>query len=440
VNRHGIDALSSLYGVSFRDEGESTTRGVVTTVGGGRCSVVCEDGRRYFDLPWPNTQLSPTGAGMTVSPPEPGMTVIVHRGRSGVRISQSYDQTPALGSRKSTFSVSDAGVTQPPGVNGQLYKGAYADDLCPGDRLYIGNQGQKSGILEGGVALLSASPMCGIWAFLEDDTLRAVARNFKLDTTFGNLQIFDRGGKAGLSFIGGTDKLTESGPGVGNPTIKFNIGNTSSGILDWSFTSNTGEQMWSSGLSSSGDRSENIYGSRSVTVGQQDILYAGAGRSVTVGDGADVLNVQNGNMTRGASGSMNFEANQAFTVRSGSNIVMNSFRDIMLTGSSSVNMAVGPGNPLGGKIQLSNFDPNPLAAIILDTLNPIDSVKLGSIMGIAPFHAAKFETLSAFLSALIIWNDTHVHAAPGTPPTVPSASTLAGLIPAIMSLKVAIGM
>jgi hypothetical protein len=84
-----------------------------------------------------------------------------------------------------------------------------------------------------------------------------------------------------------------------------------------------------------------------------------------------------------------------------------------------------------------------LGKIILDTALPMDSVLLGSIKGVAPFHAPLFETLQAFLSALITYLDTHTHptgVGPSGVPIVPSAATLSSMIAPIMSQKVCIGL
>lgn len=57
-----------------------------------------------------------------------------------------------------------------------------------------------------------------------------------------------------------------------------------------------------------------------------------------------------------------------------------------------------------------------------------------------PYAAVLYEPLLAFLQALLLWMDTHVHATLGTPAPVPASSVVSGMLPTFRSTRVTIGL
>lgn len=443
-----VDPSNLLYGAPCSAQSEdSFIRGSLCRVdtATGKCSVICEDGSVFHSLDWPGLNRSPHGSGCTIMPPEPGTIVEVKRSPIGVTITNVISPPPATGLKKANRAVRRGFNINPPGTIASAYRDSIPEGVVIGDRLFMGNQGQMVGVLEGGRAVVQATSFCGLEFFSENDTGRLTARNLQVMTGMGDLNFFDKDGKMGISFKGGTDKLTQVGYGNTGATVRFNMGNTSVGFMDLRFTDTSGNNLWTHEIMNNGNEKCFTAGDHTQHADGQINIFAGAGAYKFLASGDDVIDVSNGSAKRNVSGSYDLRAQQAIDLKSGSSAGISAQKDVTIQGGSKIFAAVGAGNPLGGQIVIGNYDPNVLAKVCIDTMNQIDSVLLGANFGIAQFHVVKFEPMVSFLTQLLLWLAGHTHPTgvgpSGTPLPVPFEvnSGLQPMILPMMSLKVAVG-
>lgn len=176
--------------------------------------------------------------------------------------------------------------------DGPTFLGRLPKDMHMGDRGWVGNQGQKLAILDGGVVSMEASPMALVEVNQDEDTLLMAGRNTRLMTGFGNIEFNDRGGKSSFVFEGGTDQITQTGAGKKNWTISAEMGGEAEGLVDFQ-TRNLGGQRVSS-LTMNIDGSEQRYnaGNTSVAVDGAHQCTVKQGRSVFITQGSDYLEVR----------------------------------------------------------------------------------------------------------------------------------------------------
>lgn len=437
-----------MYGCPFGTQRESYIRGHIGAVdiATGKCSVFCEDGSVQHSLDWPGLQRSPTGGGgCTITPPAPGTIVEIKRHATGVVITQILSPPAAIGDKGRNRSIRPGTSVNPGGSVASAYRDNIPSGVAIGDRLWCGDQGQRVGVLEGGRAILSASCFSGLEFFQNDDTGILKARNFKFISGMGELNFFDIDGKLGISLVGGTDKLTQVGHGLKGPTVRFNLGNTSVGFMDFRFTDTAGNNLWFHEVMNNGNETCFTAGDYRIHSDGQFNTFAGGGSYKFLASGDDVTDVSNGSAKLNVTGSYDIKAQQAITLTAGSSLGLNTMKDMTLQAGSKIFAAVGPGNPLGGQIIIGNYDPLPLAKVCIDTVNQFDSVLLGANYGFAPFHVVKFEQTVTFLTQLLVWLAGHTHPTgvgpSGTPLPVPFEvnTGLQPLILPMMSLKVAVG-
>lgn len=446
------------------------------------CDVETETRGRFNGLPFPYLVQDSEGCGGRIYVPRSGQQVIVQQGIGAPYIVQilpgATDRNADAGgaatlSKSALYSAGAAAFSPSSPAN---YAGRLPRSLMPGDWMWLGNQGQHLGLLDGGVAALFASPWSQLSSSQQDDTTTIVGRNLNVVTGFGNLRFFDDAGKSGMVFEGGTDQTLESGYGRDNWTVQARIGGDAEGLVDFRVNNREGEAVaktvWKADGSvinvTSGDQEQQYAGSMALT-------YNGDFRR-TVG-GGDTLDV-------GANREESFSGSQNTTVSQNRNCnVLNDRADIISrdwemhvgrihhlqicgdpvakkttvaadwlisNGSWVVDVGIPPTDyglaeshiefntyMPGGKIQLSSL----LDKIILDTTIP-DSVLLGSTMGVAGFHAVLWEPLQALLTQFITWATTHVHptgVGPSGPAVVPATPLLQPMLTPCQSQFVMIG-
>lgn len=448
------------------------------------CEVESES-RGRMTCALPGLQQDPAGSGGEVLVPRVGQQVLVLRGLGlpvitqflPVPVSRAADRSAAF-APVTTAATADTSAAFPAGgpVNflGQLPIG-----LAPGDWVRFGNQGQHLSLLEGGVAEIASTPWAGLTTNRIDDTVRLAGRNLRIYTGFGNLSFSDQGGKQSFLLEGGTDQKTETGFGMENWTYLIRAGGEDAeGMLDVVLKDRQGGVLFKHTISPTGaveqqtrgDHTERtggnwtgnfeqgwsslISGDHSTTVGGTQTLSVTGAQEVTVSQSQLVNVMQDSTLTVnrdwglsvGRSGNVYFGGNALakpgdaalkWGVDNGSWVVDIGVPGFDL-GAAFSGMKVTTWGPQGDIALTSQ-----LSKIILNTTVP-ESVLLGAISGVAPFHAVLWEPLQAFLQALISWLTAHIHPTsmgPSGTAVVPSPASaqLNPLVNVIKSNKVLIG-
>lgn len=472
------------FGEAFTDSRENTQRlerGTILSVNPsqGSCDVETTDGL-YNGLAFPYIIQDSEGGGGQIYVPRPGQIVVVQRGLGYPFITQILPQSvdPNI-YRVNTSTPDSASGGNAPFVSGSAtdFTGYLPKDLLQGDWMVRGNQGQYVGVLDGGVVALHADPWSQVVCSQHDDTTNVVGRNINVVSSFGNMRFTDDAGKLGFALEGGTDQTTESGQGRENWTVQARVGGEAEGFADFRINDRTGDPAYKTVWQADG-------AVNTVSTGSVRAEYAGAAhfscaeltRQV---DGAETIDI-GGDRNEHFYGSHTTSVSQNRTSRVLSDRTDNINRDWvtsvgrthtfkvsgdplakpkdnaadwMISNGSWVVDVGFPGTDFGiaqsgiafntympkGQILLSSL----LDKIVLDTVIP-DSVLLGSSLGVAPFHATLWEPLQIFLNEFIKWAQNHVHPT-GVGPSgtavvpYPASSVLSGLLPAIRSIKVAIG-
>lgn len=444
------------------------------------CDVQTETTGVHTGLALPHCIQDPEGGGGQVYIPRKGQGVILKLGLGRpvitqilpVSIDSSSQRTPITVSPGSSPATGGAAAGTPAPAN---YAARSPRDLLPGDFVQLGNQGQYSGVLDGGVGVLHASPWSQVVCNQKEDTTTIAGRNLNIFTDFGNLRFTSDGGKFGFALDGATDQLTEAAKD--NWAVQLRVGAESEGLADFRINDRNGNAMsrtvWQPDGSvlreSKGISSESYPGVTNREYGDNYIVTVGGARTLTVGGDSienfqgvkDTLVSQNYSLSvlqdyfntvnrdydlsAGRNMSLSVSGSQQATpgaVAAGWSITNGSWVvDVGFPGAGELGSALSGVEfntySAGGSIKLSSA----LDKIILDT-TALESVLLGSMSGNASLHAVLWEPLQSFLKGLIQWLDLHQHPTgmgPSGPPVVASATALNPLVTPIQSQKVMIG-
>jgi hypothetical protein len=114
--------------------------------------------------------------------------------------------------------------------------------------------------------------------------------------------------------------------------------------------------------------------------------------------------------------------------------------NVIVNGLGGISFGLGPAS-------LGNFNVVTAlpSSVKLGATGSVLKLPDGSVqtLAVAPFGAALFEPFSTLMTTLLIWLDTHVHitaVGPSTPPVIPSSPIVGPMIPAVRSVRVAIGL
>jgi len=486
-NNPGLEDLNrDEPGNPFSSPRQYTTRGQIYAVNSRTltCDVMSERGQRFLGLALPYLAHDPEGGGGSVRIPRVGQPVIVQCGHGNEYITQIYAEPSSIVTDPDlTFQI-DGVASFAPRKSVSNYRGYLPDDLLPGDWLEIGNQGQYFTLLDGGAAILHATPFAQARALQHDDTFQVMGRNLDIFTGFGNIKFEDQDGKKAVIFEGGTDQWSELEPGKENWSIRGLIGGDAEGLIDFRVQDKRGQPVVKSVIEADGSTRNEYSGSRLLTIdGNVDESIDGH-RVVEVG-GLDALTVH-GDQGIVVEGSQSTDVSQALSTIVGQDRTDMVNRDWNLSAGRFMRLTAG-GDPLLGKPGDAAVDwtitngslvidiGNPAAldaqkslsgfnlktylgnivleslikgSIQLNTVNPIDSIILGgTIGGVAPFHAVLWETFYALINAIGDYLDYHNHTGP-MGPTGPAQlagalktyrSTISRMLEPTKSKKVKIG-
>jgi len=261
----------------------------------GSCDVSAQ-GNYYANVPLPNLERDVEGSGGEFKIPRRGTPVILRLGVGWPSISQvlsiSADQE-SIG--RPSFPIDPSGSSGAglfSNDDGPTFLGRLPRDLHFGDKGWIGNQGQKLAILDGGIVVMEASPMARVEVNQDEDTVLLAGRNTRLITGFGNIEFRDRGGKSSFVLEGGTDQITQTGNGKDNWSIRAEMGGEAEGLINFQTRNLQGQRM--SSLTMDADGSEQRYnaGNTSVAVEGSHEWSIRQGRKTYVQQGNDYLEVQ----------------------------------------------------------------------------------------------------------------------------------------------------
>ncbi|MCB5270522.1 MAG: hypothetical protein LHW56_01605 [Candidatus Cloacimonetes bacterium] len=110
------------------------------------------------------------------------------------------------------------------------YSGGRPVDMFPQDKVLRTSSGVLLNLLNEGLAVLKASPLCQIVLGRFRDFVRVVARRFQLYTDFGEVETTHEAGRVGLSFRGGADFAAETHPEVAEWTVRAWLGHDPSDV------------------------------------------------------------------------------------------------------------------------------------------------------------------------------------------------------------------
>lgn len=362
---------------------------------------------------------------------------------------------------------------------------AEPSDLMPGDNIMGNASGARVGVMEGGVGILRGSAAAQIRAFLLNDLVEIISRNFRHVTDMGVSEIKNTDGRINMSFRGASDQTNEAGADEENWTIRFDLG-AEGDMLNFELCTPQGQTLFRFHVDSNG-RCE-IFGADGV-VTQSGNRNGEAHVTEQGGDSEDIVHGDrtvdtDGNVTETTQGSHTHTVDGALTVAVGSDHAIGAVRDVgvsagrglTLTGAGdklggvAVNMTAPGGNfettvgqlafptpkyslttykgniefksQLGGHFMvdtlLGDLKTN-TRKVLLNTLTP-DSVILGG--NALASHVVKYEQFKALIDTVAKLFDTHIHPTPTGPsgaPMVPMSSVIGALVVLCKSLRVGVG-
>lgn len=452
-NNPGLDSLQNdESGNPFASARQYATKGQIYAVNPRTltCDVVTERGYRYIGLSLPHITLDPEGGGGSVKVPRVGQTVVVQCGLGGEYISQILAEPTSVSTDPDlTFDITETDISSfSPHIGVSNYRGHLPEDLLPGDWIEMGNQGQYLAQLDGGVAVLHASPFSQVRALQLDDTLQLIGRNLDIFTGFGNIKFEDHDGKKAVVLEGGTDQWSELEPGKENWSVRGLIGGEAEGLIDFRVQDRRGQPVLKAVIEADGSTRNEYSGNRLFTVEGNIEEYIGGNRIVEV-DGLDALTVH-GSQETSIEGNRSVDISQALATIVGQDRTDMVNRDWNLSAGRLMRLTAG-GDPLFGKPgdpavdwsvtngsllidignpaaldtqkSLSGLDIKTylgniiLSSLIsgnieLNTMKPIDSVILGGVAGKAPFHALLWEPFKLLINAVGNYLDKHTHIGP----------------------------
>lgn len=362
---------------------------------------------------------------------------------------------------------------------------AEPSDLMPGDNIMGNLQGARVGVLEGGVGILRGSAAAQIRAYLLDDLVEIISRNFRHITDMGVSEIRNRDGRINMSFRGASDQTNEAGADEQNWTIKMDLG-AEGDMFNFELCTPQGQTLFRFHVDSNG-RCE-IFGADGV-VTQSGNRNGEAHITEQGGDSQDIVHgnrtvTTDGTVTEETQGTHTHTVDGAHTVAVGSDYSLGAVRDAGVSAGRGLTLT-GAGDKLGGvavnmmapggnfettvgqltfptpkyslttykgniefKSQLGgNFEVTSLLGdlktntkkVLMNTLTP-DSVILGGNALVS--HVVKYEQFKVLIDTIAKLFDTHVHPTPTGPsgaPVVPMSSVIASLILLCKSLRVGVG-
>lgn len=301
----------AIHGSALRAQPPRTVPGTILYVdpNNGACDVFSE-GCYYSNIGAPNVTADPEGMGGSLEVPRQGQTVMLSIGAGDPTIVSMYP----VSASSETAARPRASLT-PVETSGSPYNdsdaaprsGRVPNGTLPGDRAWIGNQGQGMGVLDGGMASMWGSQFARLDLLSEADTAKLAGRNLDIFTGFGQMRFIDDEGKASFVFEGGTDQLTQSGAGQSKFPIQFRIGGESEGLLDFHLKDANDRRRYSFSTEPDGTTSRYQAGNEAIRIGGLQAQMIESGRSVVIKTGNDTLSVQDGNRAELFEGSHNTE-------------------------------------------------------------------------------------------------------------------------------------
>jgi len=399
------------------------------------------------------------------------VVILSHQIPSNPPHTQATDDRPLL-----TQGVDDSSTrtgSAPTSLNHGLPRGT-----LPGDKAWVGDEGNLVAVLSGGLSLLKGSEYSQIIASRLGDLVRIVSRNFEHFSDFGEIHIKNEGGKNSFILRGGADQLTETGGGKTNYTLHVELG-AAGDLISVKVTDAKGNIKWRYHVDSRGNVTQEVNDVFS-RAGSEDVGVKGDSTHIVGGDKQSLVT---GNDTRSARGEMLTESGGSHIIQTGEHHQLSVLGDLLATvgrlvrvsaagntlalpGDDTVALSVTNGSlsldigdPTKGDAQTSlpglnvnvpgiggvTFDLRVGGAATLSSFKILtgatpNAVVLGGVAGIS--HVALFEPLQAFLEAQGILLDTHVHATPWgptSPPVAPIYNSVRALVQLIRSLFVMTG-
>ena len=390
------------------------------------------------------------------------------------------------GKNKGTATVSATDIS---GVGGQgenqsiLPEGNYRNpgeptDFIPGDIGTVGPEGNILAALTGGVNMLKSSPLSQIRTHLVNDLVEIISRNYRHITDMGESTITNENGRVNWCFRGGTDQRSETSGTEEKWTIRMDMGAVGD-IFNLEFTTPKGQTLFkfhvdasghceifgvngvniSSGSRFDGGHSEEHSGNSTTAInGSKSTSVGGAQQSAIAGNATQDVG---GDLTQTVGNDWGVQALRDMVISAGRQMIV-SAQGSLIPGGTALTFDIengdwvvdigAPTSPLSafkmttfkGDIShectaagditnttlLGNIS-NTSRAFKADTLGIPDSVVLGG--AVLTSHLVKWEELYAYLSALHVALDTHVHGPPGSPPS-PIGAPLTGLLLGLKSL------
>ena len=261
----------------------------------GSCDVSA-GGNYYGNVPLPDLARDVEGSGGEFKIPRRGTPVVLQLDVGWPIISKilpiSTDQEAVGRPNYKLDPTGTAGGDLFPNDDGPTFLGRLPKDMHMGDRGWVGNQGQKLAVLDGGVVTMEASPMARVEVVQDEDTLVMAGRNTKLMTGFGNLEFQDQGGKSAFLLEGGTDQITQTGAGKNNWTIEAKMGGDSEGLVNFQTRDLTGQRVSSVTMDEDGSEKRYNAGNVSRAIDGLEQRTVRGGRSLFVSQGSDYLEVR----------------------------------------------------------------------------------------------------------------------------------------------------
>lgn len=287
-------------------------------------------------------------------------------------------------------------------------------DLLPGDRAITSSDGASVAALAGKVALLSGGPLAKVSTHGDTDHVQIRAGSLRTDTWMGFSETVNEGGKTSYRFRGGTDQLTQTGPGEERYTIHLDAGHTGD-VLRLELTNREGQALFRFHVDPTGHVE----------------LFAAGGFAQTHGDRSDAPHerAHHGNSSERVTGDVENVANGSRTDRVGEfyraevgdNVELIAGGGINLVGAN--NAALQSAGPVGvvsaQRVTVSGqgvtIKPG-LETLLVDTSIP-DRIKFGTN---AISHGVKYEELAQVLTSILralneLRSAFATHAHPGAP-------------------------
>ena len=426
------------------------------------CDVFTERGRFLAGVSWP-------GVGASIHVPRRGDTLQVSFDLGIPVLTEGTVSTQRSPDVDDIDDVPELRVSPVGGVGGDdaVYGGTGSGnargnsprDVLPGDRVQLGDLGQMTGLLTGGVVMMKANDMAQVIATQARNLLRLVGQNFELYTGAGSLEFVTDEGKTSMVLRAGADSETESSPDAENYRIRCELG-AEGELVDFRVTDGKGRALYRHYVDPDG-RVETEARRRTDVIGEDLRTEIGAGERRAVG-GDQVTHV-GGSSIETVAGAKGVDAGGGFSVQSGADASVVAMNEMLLAAGKQLQFAatgsvVGTdpamlftvangdvkfdiGRPVAGDAQIrrSGFDVNTLTGKISlgTTLGKVElnagpgNTKIGGMGSYGPYNAVVYEMLQVFMNLFGNLIDTHTHAVPSIvavtgPPLIPPYASSQG--------------